>query len=92
MGKTKENKMNASSNQNNECTTVDSSSLVENNALSDTLCEGNQSTGITQSMSSLTVYDSDPGFQIPVDTVMFYPDKRDSLFKITVKNHEKKQN
>ena len=78
MGKTTGNKMKASSVQNNECTTVDSSSLVENSALSDIFSEGNQSSGLTQSMSNLTVDDSDPRFQVPVDTVLFYPDKKDT--------------
>ena len=52
--------MKASSVQNNECTTVDSSSFVE----------GNQSSGLTQSMSNLTVDDSDPRFQVPVDSAV----------------------
>ena len=88
MGKRNGNKMKASSVQNNECTTVDSSSFVENSVLSDTLSEGNQSFGLTQSMSNLTVDDSDPRFQVPVDTVLFYPDRKERLFKLTVKSHK----
>ena len=88
MGKRNGNKMKASSVHSYECTTVDSSSFVENSVLSDTLSEGKQSSGLTQSMSNLTVDDSDPRFQVPVDTVLFYPDRKDSLFKITVKSHK----
>ena len=39
-------------------------------------------------MSNLTVDDSDARFQIPVDTVLFYPDRKDRLFEITVKSHK----
>ena len=62
MGKRKGDKKNASSVQNYECTTVDSSSFVEKSVLSDTLNEGNQSSGLTQSMSKLTVDDTDHRF------------------------------
>ena len=88
MGKRNGNKMKASSVQSNECTTVNSSSFVENSVLSDTLSEGNQSSGLTPSISNLTVDYSDPRFQVPVDTVLFYPDRKDSLFIITVKSHK----
>ena len=54
--------MKASSLQINEYTTVGSSSFVENSLLSDTLSEGNQFSRLTQSMSNLTVDDSDPPF------------------------------
>ena len=56
--------------------------------LSDTLSNGNQSSGLTQSMSNLTVDDSDPRFQVPVDTVLFHPERDIKLFKITVKSHK----
>ena len=56
--------------------------------LTDTLSEVNQSSGLTQSMSSLKVDDSDPRFQVSVDTVLFYYDKNDKLFKKTVKSHK----
>ena len=56
------NKMKAPSANNHECTTVDSSGFVEISVLSDTLSEGNQSSELTQSMSNLTVDDSDPPF------------------------------
>ena len=62
MGKRTGNKMKASSVQNNECTTVDSSSFAKNSLLSDTLNEGNQSSGLIQSMSNLTADDFDPRF------------------------------
>ena len=39
-------------------------------------------------MSSLTVDDSDPHFQVPVDTVLFSHNKIDKLFKKTVKSHK----
>ena len=84
--------MKASSVQRIEYTTVDSSSFVENNVLSDTLRKGNQYTGLTQSMSNLTVDYSDPRSQVPVDTVLFYHDRKDTLFKLTVKSHKKQQN
>ena len=29
-----------------------------------------------------------PRFQVPDNTVLFYPDRKDRLFKITVKSHE----
>ena len=87
MGKRNGNKMKTSSVQSNVCKTVDSSSFVENSVLSDTLSEGNQSSGLTQSMSNLTVDDSDPRFQVPVDRVLFYPDRKDRQFKRTVKSH-----
>ena len=80
--------MKASSVQTNECTTVVSSSFVENSVLSDTLREGNQSSGLTQSMSNLTVDDSDPLFQVPVNTVLLYHDRKDRLLKLTVKSHK----
>ena len=88
MGKRNGNKMKASPVQSNECTTADSSSFVENSVLSDTLNEGNQSSGLTQSMTNLTVDDSDPRFQVPVDTVLFHPDTKDRPFQLTVKNHK----
>ena len=88
MGKRNGNKMKASSVQSNEFTTIDSSSFVENSVLSDTLSEENQSSGLTQSMNNLTVDDSDPRFQVPVDTVLFYPDRKDRLFKLTVKSYK----
>ena len=81
--------METSSVQNNECTADGSSSFVESSVLSDTLSEGNQYSDLRQSMSILTVDDySDPRFQVPVDTVRFYPDRKDKLFKITVKSHK----
>ena len=83
----KGNKMKAPSVQKNECTTVDSSSSVESSVLSNTSSEGNQSSGLTQSMSNLAVDHSDPRLQFHVDTVLFYPDKKDKLFKINVKSH-----
>ena len=54
--------MNASSVQNNECTTEGRSSFVESSVLSDTLSEGNETSGLTQSMSNLTADHSDPPF------------------------------
>ena len=62
MGNRKGDKMKASSVQNVSYTTVDSSCFCENSVLSDTLSEGNQSSGLTQSMSGLIVDDSDPWF------------------------------
>ena len=70
--------MKASSVQSDECTTADSSSFVENSVLSDTLSEGNQTFGLTQSMSNLTVDNSDPRFQVSVDI----------LFQINVTGHK----
>ena len=29
-----------------------------------------------------------PHFQVPVDTVLFYPGKKDKLFKINIKSHK----
>ena len=76
MGKGNGNKMKASSVQSKECTTADNSSIDENSVLSDTL----------------TVDDSDPRFQIPADTVLLYPNRKDRLFKITVKSHKNNRN
>ena len=40
-------------------------------------------------MSNLPVDESDPRFQVPVDKVLlFYTNKNDELFKITVKSHK----
>ena len=91
MGKRNGNKLKASSVQSNESTTVDSFSFVENSVLSDTLSEGNQSSGLTQSMSNLTVDDSDPRFQVPVDKVLFYSRRKNRLFKITEKPQKQKK-
>ena len=63
MGKRNGNKMNASSVHSNECSTVDSYSFVEKSVLSDTFSEGNQSSGLTQSMSNLTVTTLTPVFK-----------------------------
>ena len=79
------NKLKTYSIQINECTTVESSCVGENSVLSDFLSEGNQLSGLIESMSNFTVDDSETRFQVPVYTVLLYFDKKDKLFKITVK-------
>ena len=39
-------------------------------------------------MSKLTVDKPDPRSQVPVDTVLFYPDRKEIMFKITVKSNK----
>ena len=80
MGKRKGNKMKVSSVPNNECT-INSSRFVESSVLSDNLSQGNQSSGLKQSLSNLTVDDSDPRFQVPVDAVLFILIEKTNCFK-----------
>ena len=72
MGKRKSNKMEASSVKNNDYTTVDGCCVAESHFLSDTISEGNQCFGSTQSMSNLAVDDFDTHFQVPVDTALLF--------------------
>ena len=53
------------------------SSSVEN-VMSDTL------TGLTQQISELTINDDISRFLIPVGTILFYPDRKDNLYKISI--------
>ena len=57
------------------------SSSVEN-VMSDT------STGLTQRISGLTINDDMSCFLIPVGTILFYPDRKDNLYKVSILEHD----
>ena len=72
-------KIKATSAENNECPTVDCSCVAESTVLRYTLSEGNQSSGLMQSMSKLIFDYSDFCCQFPVDTALFYPYKKQTF-------------
>ena len=51
------------------------------NVMSDT------STGLTQQISELTINDYISRFLIPVGTILFYPDRKDNLYKVSILEH-----
>ena len=57
------------------------SSSVEN-VMSDNL------TGLTQQISELTINDDISRFLIPVGTILFYPDRKDNLYKVSILEHD----
>ena len=46
------------------------------------------STGLTQQISELTINDDISRFLIPVGTILFYPDRKDNLYKVSILEHD----
>ena len=52
------------------------------NVMSDT------STGLTQQISELAINDDISRFLIPVGTILFYPDRKNNLYKVSILEHD----
>ena len=46
------------------------------------------STGLTQQISELTINDDISRFLIPVGNILFYPDRKDNLYKVSILEHD----
>ena len=46
------------------------------------------SSGLTQQISELTINDDISRFLIPVGTILFYPDRKDNLYKVFILEHD----
>ena len=50
--------------------------------------ETNTSSGLTQQIQNLTIDDFDLRFQVFANTTLFYPDKKDDLYKVVALDHQ----
>ena len=49
--------------------------------------QSNLSSGLTQQMNNLTIDVTASRIQVPAKTTLFYPDKKDKLYQISVIEH-----